>query len=344
MAKMMCMEQLAIGLRAVEIVGAVIFAFLLLGVGFYCVFREYRLVSTFPKLKQFIELTNDSSFKAEVTKGSFSYSRSRPGLIMMVLGTVLLATCILRPLKLDTEKQPSSAGFPEHGRKADSTYERWLKNLSLLKTKSWTELGISLGEMTGPDEIIGQKVILADKGQTAQDISLSFYGDSKFTSLIRLFNPNLPESSQPFAQATPVQVWFVQPLEVTHQHISIASTNGTAADYIQLAAPILKQFTESPDFKANPKAFVNRSPLGVFGFIAALKSATGVSWSYQPYVTEQGDTGDLLARIVYGEKEYLPFLLVANVGDKAAFEILNSRTNQLPAGTELHVFRPIVPQ
>ena len=86
------MEEMAIALRAVEVIGAVVFAFLLLGVGFYCVFREYRLVSSFPKLKQFIELTNDASLKAELTKGSFSYSRSRPGLIMMVLGTVLLAT------------------------------------------------------------------------------------------------------------------------------------------------------------------------------------------------------------------------------------------------------------
>ena len=214
----------------------------------------------------------------------------------------------------------------------------------MLKAKNWSELGISLGQMAAPDETIGQEFFFGDKGQTAEDIALHFYGHSKFAPLIHLFNTNFPSASQPLAQATPVQVWFVRRASVSHLTISIASTNGTAADYIHLAAPIVTRFTEDPDFKRNPIAFLNRNPLGIFGFIDALKSVTGVAWSYQPYVTEQGDTGELLARIVYGEKEYLPFLLVANVGNTEAFQVLTSRTNALPAGTQLHAFRPIVPQ
>jgi hypothetical protein len=99
-------------LRFVVLTGAVVFSFLLLFYGFYIVFREYRLVNTFPKLEKYLKLTSEVGLQADAAKGTLGLSRATPGLLLTVIGALILIVTILQKYDYSRTEEGPTASQP----------------------------------------------------------------------------------------------------------------------------------------------------------------------------------------------------------------------------------------
>jgi len=96
-------EETIFVIRGVILIGVVLASFFLLGGGFFFVAREYRLIRNFDQMTEFIKATKEASLSADLTKKTITLGRTRPGLIMMGIGAILLLACVFRPATLDTK-------------------------------------------------------------------------------------------------------------------------------------------------------------------------------------------------------------------------------------------------
>ncbi len=103
------METLLSIVRAVILVGAVAFSFGLLFFGFHVVVREYRLLRTRKQIEDFLRMTNEAGLQADVAKGTLSLSRTRPGILLIGIGAVLLIVCVLQPFVYESTSQTAGA-------------------------------------------------------------------------------------------------------------------------------------------------------------------------------------------------------------------------------------------
>lgn len=102
----MSLESLAVVLRVVVLTGSVLFAFALLFFGFHIVLREYRHLNTWSKMKEFLQLSAQAGLEADVAKGTISLSRTTPGILLIALGTVILALCVFQRLEYSVKESP----------------------------------------------------------------------------------------------------------------------------------------------------------------------------------------------------------------------------------------------
>lgn len=105
----MSLETLAVVLRVVVLTGGVLFAFAILFFGFHIVLREYRHLNTWVKMKEFLQLSAQAGLEADVTKGTLSLSRTTPGILLIALGTVILALCVFQRLEYSVKESPVPA-------------------------------------------------------------------------------------------------------------------------------------------------------------------------------------------------------------------------------------------
>lgn len=105
------METLLSVVRAIILIGAVCFAFGLLFFGFHVVVREYRMLRTRKQMEDFLRMTNEAGLQADVAKGTLSLNRTRPGVILIGIGAVLLIVCVLQPFQYETSSHQSSGGW-----------------------------------------------------------------------------------------------------------------------------------------------------------------------------------------------------------------------------------------
>ena len=105
------METLLSTVRAIILVGAVCFAFGLLFFGFHVVVREYRMLRTRKQMEDFLRMTNEAGLQADIAKGTLSLNRTRPGVLLIGIGAVLLIVCVLQPFQYETSSQQTSGGW-----------------------------------------------------------------------------------------------------------------------------------------------------------------------------------------------------------------------------------------
>lgn len=68
------METLLSIVRAVILIGAVLFSFGLLLFGFHVVVREYRMLRTRKQIEEFLRITNEAGLQADAAKGTRALS------------------------------------------------------------------------------------------------------------------------------------------------------------------------------------------------------------------------------------------------------------------------------
>lgn len=64
--------------------------------GFFVVAREYRHISSWAQMKEYIQLTQNGDLSADIVKGTIGLSRTRPGLLMIGIGSVLLGILLFK--------------------------------------------------------------------------------------------------------------------------------------------------------------------------------------------------------------------------------------------------------
>ncbi len=105
------METLLSVVRAIILIGAVFFSFLLLFFGFHIVVREYRMLRTRKQIEEFLRMTNEAGLQADATKGTISLSRTRPGILLVGIGAVLLIVCVLQPFVYESTSQSTGGNW-----------------------------------------------------------------------------------------------------------------------------------------------------------------------------------------------------------------------------------------
>lgn len=108
------MENLLAIVRGIVLVGAVILSFLIIGFGFYIVAWEYEMLKTRKQIEEFLRMTNDAGLQADLTKGTVMLGRTRPGILMIAIGAILLTICMLRPFEFQTIEQQTGDPVKQH--------------------------------------------------------------------------------------------------------------------------------------------------------------------------------------------------------------------------------------
>ncbi len=95
--------------RTVILVGAVGFSFALLGFGFHVVIREYRMLRARKQIEEFLRMTNESGIQADAAKRTISLNRTRPGILLVAIGAVILMVCVFQTFQYETTSQQAGA-------------------------------------------------------------------------------------------------------------------------------------------------------------------------------------------------------------------------------------------
>ncbi len=354
------METTALVLRAIVMVGAVIFAFGLLGSGFYFVLREYRLIRSFESLKEFVQLTESTSLDVDLTKQTLSLARTRPGILMMSLGALILLACIFQPLEIHEKTSNTSSATRPNSDTATpidgpqtqpqlrpiTTHDLWLGNLESLRQANPHTIGVSLGQMLLPDDQLVNRAFFATEGSTLTEYAAGIYGDARFTPLLSIFNPHIASSDTAMLHGTVVNAWLTH-LSPSFQSFSterMIRVSGHDHEAVLTALlPSIEKVVFSTAFETNPSQYWNEHG-GFEKFLAALRSATEIDWGQQLYVIREGDTAELIARAELGNKNLWPYLLLHPSQTETQGPTIRARTALLAQGEEIWLVRPMTPR
>jgi hypothetical protein len=371
------MEMLLAITRAVVLVGSVLFAFSLFAAGFYITMREYRHVSSWPKLEQFIKLTAQEGVKADLIKGTVSMSRMRPGLLMMAIAAVILCVCITRPLKYESSSSSTPAApvyvqpaqMPQTAAdkvQAQATsmpirelgvddirafywkmLDKWLPLADDLNGKPLPEWFRVLQSVTGENTVKFAQRYSA-KGETPSSIAKVMYGDERYTPLIMSLNPSAATPTTPYPQYTLISILEPQVTTmpvVTSLKLEIAGQGREELyDHLcDMATAILSDPAYQNDQKAWFEAHGFVALLPMESFARGLDAQTGRQWSTQWYYTSPGETPALAAKSIYRATKYLPILRLANFDNTEVLEMLNHPDGPLPANTRWQTINLVTP-
>lgn len=221
----------------------------------------------------------------------------------------------------------------------ESILDKWLKSVPDITGKPVTDQFAILQKRYGNVPVKFDRVMIGSAKSITQ-IALEEYGHVRYAPLLLAFNPELPSDGSPVPIYSFIRVYYPvsQPPSPYRRELSIKISGMSRNQIYDQVLSAVNKIMDTEAYQANPSTWwTDHFPqLGAVEFARAMNLETGRSWGVRVINPEDGDSLELTARVLYGDRKYVNILKFLNYHQSALFTDTKAA---LPSQTQLVVMQ-----